>query len=253
VVIASVNTKGGVGKTSAAVNLAAALASPSRRVLLVDLDSQASASRWYGVERAKLKPSVANCLLDGYPAARAIRHTSVPDLDLLTGSIELASADVALCDVPGREQALTTLLEPLRQTYGLIILDCPPNLSLVCVNALVAADAFIVPLTAQFLAVEGAASLIGAVDRVRTRLGRRPRLLGLVLTMIHGQNGKALRKRLRADYRDRVFRTEIPSALAIEEASAAGRTIFQHSPRSRAATAFHRLAGEVLERLPAPL
>jgi chromosome partitioning protein len=251
VVIASVNTKGGVGKTSAAVNLAAALAQPSRRVLLVDLDSQASASRWCGVERAKLKPSLASFLLNGYPVTRAIRPTSVPNLDLLTGSIELASTDVALSHVPGREQVLKKLLEPLRHTYDLIILDCPPNLSLICVTAFVAADAFIVPLTPHFLAVEGVAALIGVAERVRTRLGSRARLLGMVLTMVSGHAGKDVRKRLRAQYRDKVFYTEIPYALAVEEASAAGRTIFQHSPRSRASLAFTRLASELLERLPA--
>jgi chromosome partitioning protein len=250
VVIASVNSKGGVGKTTVAVNLAAALAEPSRRILLVDLDSQASASRLCGIARSKLKPSVATCLLSGHPVSRAIRRTSVPHLDLLTGSIELASTDIALSNVPGREDALKRLLRPAREAYDLILLDCPPNLSLICVNALVAADAFLVPVTSQFLALEGAASLLEAVEKVRTGFGSRPRLLGLVLTMVSPRAGTAQRERLRVQYGEKVFQTEIPATPALEEAAAAGRTIFQHSPRSRAANAFGRLAGELLERLP---
>ena len=251
VVIAVVNNKGGVGKTTTAVNLGAALATNGRRVLLIDLDSQASASLWCGVQRGRLKPSSASCLLHEYPVDQAIRRTAVPHLDLITGSVELANADVALSDVPGRELALKHLLDGLRRRYGLIILDCPPNLSLVGVNALVAADALIVPVTPHHLAVEGLANLLRAVDHVRTRLGADGRLLGILLSMVpaRARTANAVRRHLRRRYRDRVFATEIAASAALERAPAANQTILAYAPRSRAAAAFRQLAAEVLARV----
>jgi chromosome partitioning protein len=170
-------------------------------------------------------------------------------MDLITGSIDLASADVALCDVPGRETALATALAPVRHRYHTIILDCPPSFSLLGVNAVMAADALIVPVTPQFLALNGLVSLLDAVERVRGRLKTRARLLGILLTMMGRSEGTAVRNRLRRQYRDGLFRTEIARSRMLQKAPEAGKTILAFAPRSTAAASFRRLADEVVARL----
>jgi chromosome partitioning protein len=250
VVIAVVNSKGGVGKTTTSVNLAAALASSERRVLLVDLDSQASATNWCGFKRSRRKPSAASCLLDGYPVLQAIRRTRTPYLDIITGAIELANADIALCERPGREVMLTQMLAAIRHRYAVVVLDCPPGLSLLTINSLLAADGLIVPIMPRHLVIQHLPDVTAAVDRVRARLGSRARLLGLLLVMVDKRRPaeRTLLERIRQQYTERVFATEIPYSTVFEDAPAAGKTVLALAPRSTAARSFRQLASEVLQR-----
>lgn len=244
------NNKGGVGKTTTSVNLAAALAAPRRRVLLMDLDSQASASFSVGVQRGALSPSSANCLLTDYPVAQAVRSTSVANLDLVTGSMELANADLALCDVPGRELTLKKALTPVQGRYELIVLDCPPGMSLIGVNALVAADAVLIPVSPHFLALQGLISLLGSVDQIRARLRVPAKVLGILLTMADGSaQTTAAREQIRSTHGALLFNSAIVAARTFDEAASRGQAVSQFSPRSAAAESFVSLAGEVLDRM----
>ena len=249
-ILAVMNSKGGVGKTTTSINLAAALTEAGRRVLLVDLDGQGSASIGLGVARAELEPGAAAVILDGQPIDQAIRPTGVQRLDLLTGSIELSHADLTLAGLEARENRLAIALTPIKDRYEFIVLDCGPSLGLLTINALVAADAFLVPVTPSFLALEGMNNLRECVHRMKALTGACARLLGLVLTQVDRRTkvstemGAALRSRHGLS----VFRTEIPMNVRLSEAPAFGRTIFQHAPASPGARAYRALADELMAR-----
>src|SRR5262245_6644653 len=249
-ITAVVSRKGGVGKTTTSVNLASALADAGRRVLLVDLDSQASASLSLGVPRSELAPSSADVLLGGFLASEAIRPTDVPGLDLITASVDLLHADVELGRYRSRETRLNSALAGVVSRYDLIFLDCPPSLSLVPINAIVAADAFLVPCIPQFLSLTGVQNLISAVERVSWDAGGRIALLGVLLTLVDYRT-KATRanvEQLRAELGAKVLAIEIRVNTRLAEAPEHGRTIHQFDPKSTGSAAYRLLAQEIALR-----
>lgn len=248
-VLAIVNAKGGVSKTTTAVSLAAGFALRGRRTLLVDLDQQASASLGLGVARASLEPGSAAVLLEGLPLRRAIRPTSCAGLDLVTGELDLANADVALAGAGDRATRLRHALEPVRGDYAHVVLDCPPSLGLLTVNALLAADSFLVPVVPEYLVLEGVAGLLASVERLRAAGGDAAELLGFVLTRTNRTRAAGeVADILRAHYGRAVFKAEIPANVRVAEAPSFGLTIYEHAPGSTGADAYSRLTAEVLRR-----
>jgi chromosome partitioning protein len=247
-IISLVNNKGGVAKTTTAVNLAAALAAQKKKILLVDLDSQGSASLSLGITRANLSPSLADALLDDKPIEKSVRETQVKNLSLITGSMQLANADLALSDAWGRELKLKRALEPLRKEFDYILIDCPPSLSLLPVMALVAADQFIVPVTPHYLALEGLVNLTTAVEKLRKGMGDVAEMRGLVLTMVdrRARVTEEIINLIREHYKEKVFKTEVRVNVRLTEAPSFGQTIFEYDARSPGAQAYSALAKEFL-------
>lgn len=252
-VISVINNKGGTGKTSISVNSAAALANCGYKVLLIDLDSQASAAFYLGVSRSELQPSTADVLFDNLPISAACRKTGINGLDLVTGGIELANSDLVLAEVAGRENCLLKAIKPVRDNYDFIVCDCSPSLSTLSVNALVASDYYVVPITPQYLALEGLISLIDAVGKIEKGMGLNAELLGIVINMVStvSQQTKSQAKVIdlvREHYGQAVFSNYIKRYAKLEEAPAYGSSIFEYAPKSPAASQYNMLAREMLNR-----
>lgn len=252
-IIALVSKKGGVGKTTTAVNLSAALTKRGLRILLVDLDSQGSTSLSLGFTRDQFAPSAADVLLGNMRMADAIRRSPIDRLDLVTSSADLSSADQRLANFAGRERVLQSKLKPVQDDYDFVLVDCPPSLSLLPTAALVASDGFIVPITPHFLALEGLSNLVGAAERVCHHNGTRTRLLGILLTMVDYRT-RVTRdniKRIREEYRRQVFAIEIRINVRLAEAPNYGQSIFDYAPDSTGAQSYDLLTEELLLRLAA--
>ena len=250
-IVAVVNNKGGVGKTTSAVNLSAGIAA-GKRVLLLDLDAQGSASLSLGLTRGDLTPGAAEVILEGHPIREAIRPSSVKGLDILPGSMALASADLALSVIAGREVVLKNVLKPILNDYDFAVLDCPPSLGLLTVNALTAADFFIIPLTPDYLSLEGLVNFMDAVEKIRAGIGGKVAApLGILLTLADYRLNatKEIGQMIRGFHGRLVFKTEIRVNVKLKEAPSFGKSVFDYDNGSSGAEAYRELTKEVLQRI----
>jgi chromosome partitioning protein len=249
-VIACANQKGGVGKTTTVVNLAAYLALEDQRVLVVDLDPQGNATSGMGFDRTSAHRSIYPALTEGIDVLDLVRPTAIDQLFLIPSDGDLAGAEVELVALSERERRLRRALEPTLARFDYVLLDCPPAVGLLTVNALAAADAVLVPIQCEYYALEGLSQLLATIDLVRDHLNPELRLAGVLLTMFDARTtlSSDVVREVRSHLGTAVFETVIPRSVRLAEAPSHGRPVVRYSPESRGAQAYRQLAIEVLGR-----
>ena len=249
-IIGIVNQKGGVGKTTTAINLSASLAIEGMKTLLVDCDPQSNATSGIGFQRDDNRRSVYDVLMGDCPAEQVILPTEIELLSLLPGSKNLTGANIELAMADDRALRLNLALKTVKENYELIILDCPPALDLLTLNVLSAAETLIVPMQAEYFALEGISELISTLERVRAAYNPHLNIEGVLLTMYDDRTNLAqqVTDTLRNHFRDRLFRTVIPRNIRLAEAPSHGKPVALYDPRSRGTEAYFELAGELLAR-----
>jgi chromosome partitioning protein len=247
-IVALANQKGGVGKTTTAINLGASVAACERRVLLVDLDPQSNATSGIGVTEAN--PSMYDVLIENMPLRDIIQPTEIPTLFLAPSSVDLVGAEVELRDAIGREYYLKRVLEPIAAEYDYILIDSPPSLGLLTVNGLTAANSVLVPLQAEYFALEGVSQLLATIDRVKSAVNPSLDIEGIVLTMYDERINLArqVSEEVRNHFGDKVYKTVIPRNVRLSEAPSFGKPIILYDIRSRGSEAYVSLAREFIQR-----
>ena len=249
-IISIANQKGGVGKTTTSINLSAALAKLGKKVLLVDCDSQANATTGLGINKPDLEYSLYHGLIDEADIGDIIMQSMIPKLKIVPANIDLIGFEIELVSAKGREKRLKTFLEPVKDQFDYIIIDCPPALSLLTLNAFTASDSILIPLQSEFYALEGLGQLLDTIKRVKSSFNRRLKIKGILLTMYDKRTNLAQNvfEDAKTYFKDMVFKTKIPRNVKLGEAPSYGLPIILHDKHSQGSKSYMAFARELLTR-----